>query len=658
MALIATALSAAELRVDSNSTAAAPNGSTAAPFKTISAALQTARPGDTVVIHGGTYREHLAIPSGDKDHELTIKAASGERVIVSGSKRLAGWKKHSDTIWMTTLDERPERLIVNSHEQPIAREPKESWWELPSCKNNVVTDPAHLKDFPFDVRGAEICVWQASNRFPHDTVKGLDKATGTLSLVGKGKFSSQTRAKDRYYLRNNVTMIDRPGEWATESTGDKYTIYFRPADPADLERVEAPTAGHVVELAKVGHVTIDGLEICGSEGRGINVMAAHDLHITHCVIHHNQMGGLQSAQTQRIHVSRCVLWCNFNGLELNHDTSDAVAEENDIGYNVVDGIHCTEGSHDIVFRHNYIHDHYFLGHPDNIQVWGGVENLQFLDNVLLNGGQAFMMAEATNGVIEGNMIAGTAANMVIFGHESVGRFKVRRNTIAYTGAHCLNITYKDYDVRENVFVTGNGNVMFDFDRTSNYTGDHNLFWNIKELSSRGLLGYDGHRFPALEEFQKASGQEQHSAYADPRFVHAPVSFAKLDEKRNHLCTADTWYILEGAGLFHEGDIIDLHFDGVPRKVIKVQPETITVSPGLKAKPARGLLIANWGKNSGNLKLDLRLRDDSPALRLGADGGRIGSTLDIEAYRAGDFHGDGRRDRAEIPQELLEAVQSL
>ena len=143
----------AEILVDGKSTAAAPNGTPLAPYKTISAALQVAKPGDRVVIQGGTYREHLAVPSGAENRPLTITAAPGQRVIVSGTKKLTGWKKHDDSIWTTTLDWRPERLMVGFTEQPIARVPNEGWWVMPSFKRQVLTDPEHLKNFQFDVPG-------------------------------------------------------------------------------------------------------------------------------------------------------------------------------------------------------------------------------------------------------------------------------------------------------------------------------------------------------------------------------------------------------------------------------------------------------------------------------------------------------------------------
>ena len=56
-------------------------------FTTIQAAANIAMPGDTIIVHGGTYREEVVFPrSGtSEDTRITLKAAEGEEVIVTGS---------------------------------------------------------------------------------------------------------------------------------------------------------------------------------------------------------------------------------------------------------------------------------------------------------------------------------------------------------------------------------------------------------------------------------------------------------------------------------------------------------------------------------------------------------------------------------------------
>ncbi|MBQ7109001.1 MAG: DUF1565 domain-containing protein [Clostridia bacterium] len=65
------------------------SGSALAPFKTISRAAAVAQPGDTVIVHGGTYRETVTpANSGEPNAPITYKAAEGERVIISATEPL------------------------------------------------------------------------------------------------------------------------------------------------------------------------------------------------------------------------------------------------------------------------------------------------------------------------------------------------------------------------------------------------------------------------------------------------------------------------------------------------------------------------------------------------------------------------------------------
>ena len=76
-----------------------PNGSDGnagtmnSPFKTITAALNKAVAGDTVMARGGTYNEKISFPkSGTSDKNITLKAYAGEKPVIDGSTiTVSGW---------------------------------------------------------------------------------------------------------------------------------------------------------------------------------------------------------------------------------------------------------------------------------------------------------------------------------------------------------------------------------------------------------------------------------------------------------------------------------------------------------------------------------------------------------------------------------------
>jgi len=104
LALIATAATAAEFHVSGNGNDMG-DGSSARPFKTISAAAKVAQPGDAITVHEGVYRERVNPPRGGESDakRISYQAAPGEKVEIKGSEIVKGWVKVQDDVWKVTL---------------------------------------------------------------------------------------------------------------------------------------------------------------------------------------------------------------------------------------------------------------------------------------------------------------------------------------------------------------------------------------------------------------------------------------------------------------------------------------------------------------------------------------------------------------------------
>ncbi|HUT57707.1 MAG TPA: right-handed parallel beta-helix repeat-containing protein [Phycisphaerae bacterium] len=80
------------------------------PFRTLAHAAEVARKGETIIVHGGVYRELVA----PKDEGVTIRAAADngvvEQVVVSGADLVAGWKREADG-WSAPLAAKPVKLL-------------------------------------------------------------------------------------------------------------------------------------------------------------------------------------------------------------------------------------------------------------------------------------------------------------------------------------------------------------------------------------------------------------------------------------------------------------------------------------------------------------------------------------------------------------------
>jgi hypothetical protein len=81
------------------------NGSCSKPFKTITAAIKYAFPGDTITVHSGTYREWINPIRGGENNlkRIVYRAAPGEKVEIKGSEIISGWKKEKNSVWKVII---------------------------------------------------------------------------------------------------------------------------------------------------------------------------------------------------------------------------------------------------------------------------------------------------------------------------------------------------------------------------------------------------------------------------------------------------------------------------------------------------------------------------------------------------------------------------
>ena len=80
-------------------------GTGAQPFLTIQKAADVMQPGDSVLIHAGTYREWVNPPRGgtSESARITYKSAAGEKVIIKGSEVVTTWVSQSNGVWKVDI---------------------------------------------------------------------------------------------------------------------------------------------------------------------------------------------------------------------------------------------------------------------------------------------------------------------------------------------------------------------------------------------------------------------------------------------------------------------------------------------------------------------------------------------------------------------------
>lgn len=96
------------------------DGSAASPLRTINGAAALAQAGDTVLVHGGEYREWVVPQRGGTSDQrrITYEAGAGERVVIKGSEQVTGWEQEAGAVWRVSV---PNSLFgsFNPFEQEV-----------------------------------------------------------------------------------------------------------------------------------------------------------------------------------------------------------------------------------------------------------------------------------------------------------------------------------------------------------------------------------------------------------------------------------------------------------------------------------------------------------------------------------------------------------
>ncbi|MEK7414528.1 MAG: right-handed parallel beta-helix repeat-containing protein [Planctomycetota bacterium] len=639
-------------------------GNEADPFATVGKGVAALKPGDTLTVNAGVYREQITVTAlGTAAAPILIRAAVGQRVVLSGGERITGWQTctpeqamgsaHAANIHWVDIDWQPTAFFEDGAEQDIARTPNEGWWPTVKADHTTVTDPKNLTQ--------TTDVWKGSTLFffrykgvaqTRKKVTGFDPATSTLTLdapLGSGK-ATYTAGSDRYRLENLVTLIDRPGEWAWTAQGESGARLFYWPKQQDIAKavIEIPRRPRVFDLGATAYSTVQGFEIVHAAYPGrtpdaavLNncdnavIGAGDSITITGCSIHHNGRFGIQGGGYKNLKIVRNLIYRNQYGIALSGQ-SGTLIENNEIADGTVDGLIISHKASDIMVRGNYIHHHNSMAHPDNIQMHNVTKNITFDSNLVVSAGQSVMMENCSQIVFRNNMFAGSAANMMIMGHGNATKGTWERNTFAMWTAALFSLTAQDYTISRNIMVNNGGTVFYGIPAKGEFSADHNLWFRAPgvtfQLGTINRQDAKAEKFNTLEELQKKSGQEKDSVMKDPEFKNAPVICTSLDAKKIGDNTRECLIVDAMGGQFKVGDAVEVHFDGVVRKVIAQEGETVTIDPPLAEAPDRVLLISNW-KDKTEFTLDLA----SPF------NDQHGSTINAPAYARGDFDGDGKRD---------------
>jgi len=233
-----------------------------------------------VLIRGGIYQQTETLTFGPEDSgtdkfSITYAASPGEKVVLSGGRKITGWKKGPSPTWTAEVpDVRTggwyfRQLFVNGKRAIRARTPnaddKTPWWTIKTSTATSEAPPPEDVPIPVSLTGpvkaynnptdVEL-VYIFNNEEGRKRLGNIDEKDQTFTLAPPHRWNSRVFTNDwslslpaagkACYLENALEMLDQPGEWYLDrQTG---VLSYWPRDGEDLTRdqVVAPVLQHAV----------------------------------------------------------------------------------------------------------------------------------------------------------------------------------------------------------------------------------------------------------------------------------------------------------------------------------------------------------------------------------------------------------------------------
>ena len=355
----AAQLGAVEYFVDGKSQTAddAGPGTAEKPLKTVSAGAAKLKPGDVLTIRAGVYREAVKVTaSGTKEAPITIRAAKGEHVVVTGADLLKGWKRFEGArkkpVWVLKPFPAWKRFKYDPHEGHGRGAGPQLIFDNRLLNESPTLERLTVAGFYYDRSGGgTLYLWPPPARTgPFVTDKSAEWWDAPVNLASEDPNDHQIEASVRYtpFAAVNVSHVIVRGLHARHTVG----------------HAQAPALSVSGE-----HVTVEDCVVEFSHGRGLS-SSGRNIVVRNCLVRYNgasgaggclknslwennclvgnttrghshgwEAGGVKFVKSNRLTVRGCrFIDNNGPGLWFDWDNSEIIVERNFCSGNIGSGI--------------------------------------------------------------------------------------------------------------------------------------------------------------------------------------------------------------------------------------------------------------------------------------------------------------------------------
>lgn len=315
-------------------------GSIDGPFATIQRAVSAVTSARTdsrqahIIIRGGLYALSSTVYLSAPQSNLTIEAAPGEQVTISGGRQVTGWTTHSGSIMKASLSTLGMtnfnflQLYYNGKRQPLARTPNfdPTHPRTGGFTYNVNVPEANTTTkFRYDPNVINPTKWANPQLayvdwFPswnyYNTRSYISAVDTTNHIITVAAGADEIWQGDRFFVMNVFEELDSPGEWYCNRT--TRILYFWPPDGnLSTSRVTVPALDGAFALteppgsgAVASNIRLCGLAFEDFRGTAISMSGAEHCSVTGCSFrnvgtavwmnldtHYNRVSGCDITQT-------------------------------------------------------------------------------------------------------------------------------------------------------------------------------------------------------------------------------------------------------------------------------------------------------------------------------------------------------------------------